>query len=266
MDPVSFGRLWPETVAAVRRHADLLWPIAAAFLFLPQLLLARHVAGRTADQLFKGTAFASDMVALGLLVIVSTFGQLAVARLVALDGTQGRTLGAELSAAVVRLPAALAAFMATLLLFSVAAFVPAALAFLLGGGTSAAIAAVLLAGLWLMARLAIVLPLLATGAPDPFAAIAEAWRLTRGRSLRIIGMLATLLLGFLLLVVGISGLGAAAGVISTLAVGPAAEGWGIGRWLFELANAAASAAMGTFYMAFLAILTGALQANRQALR
>jgi hypothetical protein len=264
LDPISFGRLWPVTVAAVRRHTDLLWPLAAAFLFLPQLLLARHVADRKPDQLFVGEAFAGDAVAVGLLLLVTTLGQLVMARIVAHDGTEGRTLGAELRTAVARLPAAMAVFAAMLVLFLIASFLPATLLTLMGGGTALAVAAVLVAGLWLWARLGIVLPLVATDHPEPVWAIGSAWRLTRGRALRILGMLAVLVLGFLLLAAGIGGIGAAAGFVTTLATGKAADGWGVGRWLFELINAAASAAVGTFYIAFLTLLTQALKRENPA--
>jgi hypothetical protein len=259
LDLISFGRLWPETVACVRRHTDLLWPLAAAFLFLPQLLLARHVADRQPDEIFVGDAFPGDAIALGLLLLVSTLGQLVMARIVANDGTGGRTLGAELRAAASRLPAAMAAFLALTVLLLLAALPPAMLAVVLGGGNLAVVIAVLVAGFWVFARVGIVLPLLATDDPDPMSAIASAWRLTRGRALRIAVMLLTLLAGFGLLLIGIAGIGAAVGVISTIATGPAETGWSIGRWLFELVNAAASAAAGTFYIAFLTRLAEALK-------
>jgi hypothetical protein len=264
LDPISFGRLWPETAAAVRRHADLLWPLAAAFLFLPQLLLARHIADRTPDQIFVGDAFLGDAIALGLLLLVSTVGQLAMARIVWNDGTGGQTLGAELRTAIARLPAAMAALFMLVILFTLAAFLPASLAVLLGGSAVAPIVAVLVAGVWLAARLGIVIPLLATDHPEPISAIGSAWRLTKGRALRIIGMLAMLFTGFLLLVLAIGGIGAAVGVISTIATGQLESGWGIGRWLFELVNAAASAAVGTFYIAFLALLARALTREARA--
>lgn len=264
MDPINFGRLWPETVAVVRRHTDLLWPLAATFLFLPQLLLARHVADRKPDQIFVGDAFAGDAVAIGLLLLVTTLGQLAMARIVAQDGTAGRTLGAELRTALARLPAAMAVFFVLLILFVVASFLPATLAYILGGGNAAAIAAVMVAGLWVWARLGIVLPLVATDHPEPVWAISSAWRLTKGRALRILGMVAVLLLGFLMLALGIGGIGAAAGFVSTLATGQVPDGWGVGRWLFELINAAASAAAGTFYIAFLTILALALKREAEA--
>ena len=259
MDPISFGRLWPETVAVVRRHTDLLWPLAAAFLFLPQLLLARHIADRKPDQIFIGEAFLGDAVALGLLILVSTTGQLVMARIVSHDGTQGRTLGAELRTAAARLPAAIAALLAMVVLFTVGAFLPAAFAMLLGGGNLSAAVAVMVAAAWLAARLGIVMPLIATDHPEPVWAISSAWGLTKGRTLRIVGMLAMLLLGFLVLVLGIGGVGAALGVVSMIATGPSESGWGFGRWLFEMVNAAASAAAGTFYIAFLAVLAQALK-------
>lgn len=242
----------------MRRHTDFLWPLAAAFLFLPQLLVARHVADRSPDQIFKGEAVAGDAFAVGLLLLFSTFGQLVMARIVANDGTRGQTLGTELRVALLRLPAAIATLFILVILFLFASFLPAALAFLAGGGNAGAILAVLLCGVWLAARLGIVLPLVATDQPEPLSAIAAAWRLTRGRALRIAGMLATLFLGFLLLVIGIGGLGAAAGLISTMATGTAVEGWSLGRWLFELFNTAASAAVGTFYTAFLTVLAQTL--------
>lgn len=264
MDPISFGRIWPETVARVRRHTDLLWPLAAAFLFLPQLLVARHVADRTPGQLFTGEALVGDAFAIALLLLFSTFGQLVMARIVAHDGTRGQTLGTELRVALSRLPVAIASLFILVILFMFASFLPAALAFLVGGGNAGAILAVVLCGFWLAARLGIVLPLVATNQPEPVSAITTAWRLTRGRTLRIAAMLTTLLLGFLLLFIGIAGLGAAAGVISTMATGPAVEGWGIGRWLYELINTAASAALGTFYIAFLTVLAQALGNRPQA--
>lgn len=248
----------------MRRHTDLLWPLAAAFLFLPQLLVARHVADRKPEEIFVGDALPGDAVAVGLLLLTSTLGQLVMARIIANDGTQGRTLGAELGTAVSRLPAAMAVLLILVVLFVFVSFLPAGLAFLAGGGNLAAVVAVMVAGFWLASRLGIVVPELATDQPEPLAAIGSAWRLTKGRTLRIMGMLATLLIGFLLLVLGIGGIGAAVGVISTIATGQANEGWSIGRWLFELINGAASAAAGTFYIAFLTRLAMALKTNAQA--
>ncbi len=243
MDPISFGRLWPETVAAVRRHTDLLWPLAAAFLFFPQLLVARHVNDRTPQEMFTGAALPGDLLAVSGLVLMSVVGQLVMARLIARDGTDGETLGALLRNALFLLPAGVAVTL------------------IQGLGTGIGLFLFVIPGLWLYCRLLLVLPLVATDHGDPIEAVKASWALTSGRALKLFGMVATLLLGFLLLALGINGIGAAVGVISTLAAGGTAEGWGIGRWLFEILGAAASSAMGTFFIAFLAVLMQALKAE-----
>jgi hypothetical protein len=243
LDPLSFGRLWPETAAAVRRHADLLWPVAAAFLFLPQLLVGRHFGDAGPEELFQGERLGGDLLAVGILVLVSLVGQLVAAMVIARDGTGGEPLGRYLRQALALLLPGLAVTM------------------IQGIGVGFGFILFVIPGLWLLARLAPVVPLVATETPDPLEAIRTAWGLTAGRALKIFGSLAVLILGFLLLSLGISGIGAAVGVVSTIAAGNPDEGWGLGRWLFELIGAAASAAMGLYYIAFLTVLTRALKAN-----
>lgn len=246
MDPISFGRLWPETVAAVRRHADLLWPLAAAFLFLPQLLVARHVNDRLPAQLFKGENLPGDALAAILLILASLLGQLVMARLIARDGTDGEPLGTLLRSALPLLPAAVAVTL------------------IQGIGTGFGLFLFVIPGVWLYCRLLLVLPLVATGHRDPVEAVVTSWSLTKGHAFRLFGMVLTLLFGFLLLAIGINGVGAAAGVISTLATGGQADGWSFARWLFEVIGAAASSAMGTFYIAFLAVVMQALKSRAAA--
>jgi hypothetical protein len=241
LDPLSFGRLWPETVAAVRRHTDLLWPVAAAFLFFPQLLFAWQAGDRTPDMLFQGDKVLGDGLAVLLLILAGLVGQLVMAMVIARNGTGGETLGALLKRAFALLLPALA------------------VSLIQGIGVGFGFVLLVIPGLWLLARLALVLPLVATDHPDPIEALRASWALSKGRALRILGVLSVLLLGFLLLSIGITGLGAAVGVISTIATGGPDTGWSVGRWLFEAIGAAASAAMGTFYIAFLTILTGVLK-------
>lgn len=246
MDPISFGRLWPETVAAVRHHADLLWPLAAAFLFLPQLLVARHVNDRLPNQLFKGEDLPGDALAAVLLILASLLGQMVMARLIARNGTDGQTLGTLLRQAIPLLPAAVAVTL------------------IQGIGTGFGLFLFVIPGIWLYCRLLLVLPLVANGHRDPVEAVTTSWALTKGQALKIFGMVAILLFGFLLLAIGINGVGAAAGVISTLATGGVADGWSFARWLFEVVGAAASSAMGVFFIAFLAVLMQALKSNPAA--
>jgi Membrane domain of glycerophosphoryl diester phosphodiesterase len=227
-------------------HTDLLWPLAAAFLFLPQLLVARHVNDRTPDQMFTGDALPGDALAAVLLILASLLGQLVMARLIARDGTDGEALGTWLRQAVALMPAAVAVTL------------------IQGIGTGFGLFLFVIPGLWIYCRLMLVLPLVATGHRDPIEAITASWQLTKGRALRLFGMVAVLLLGFLLLAIGINGIGAAVGVISTLAAGGVEEGWGIGRWLFEILGSAASSAMGVFFIAFLTILMQALKSQPTA--
>ena len=248
MDPISFGQIWPATVAGVRRHGDMLWTIAAAFLFLPQLLFARQVNDRTPDQLFKGEHVAMDAAAVLLVLAGTLIAQLMIARLIARGGTGGQPLAHDLGAALRLFPAALALFL------------------IQGIATGLGLFLFILPGLWILTRLSLVIPLVATAHPDPLDALKASWALTSGRAFRLFGMIAVLITGFMLLSLGILGLGSALGVISTLATGTSAQGWGIGRWLFEMLNAGASAAFGTFYIAFITTLMLALKQHpaRQA--
>ncbi|PZU50759.1 MAG: hypothetical protein DI568_03145 [Sphingomonas sp.] len=241
MDPISFGQIWPRTVASVRRHGDMLWSLAAAFLFLPQLLFARQMNDRPPEQWFKGELAIGDGVAVALVVLCSILSQIMMARLLVRDGTGGQPLGQDLKAAFRLFPAALAVLM------------------LQGLATGFGLFLLILPGLWIFTRLSLAMPLVATDQPDPINALKTSWALTSGRTFKVFGMIFVIILGFMLLSVGIMGIGAALGVISTIAAGTPAEGWGVGRWLFELLNAGASAAFGTFYVAFITTLMMALK-------
>ncbi len=243
MDPVSFGRIWPETVAALRHNYDLLLPVAGFFLFLPQLVFSWHLGDRVPQDLFAGDQLFGDIVALFALIVASLIGQLVIAFVSLNDGTGDKTLGGVLKGALLLLPPALAASM------------------IQGLAVGAGLMLLIVPGLWLLARLSPTIPLIAGGERDPLQAITASWQLTAGRSLKILGMLTVLLLGFLMLSIGITGLGSAVGVITTLATGKAEGGWGIARWLFELMAAGASALFGAAYMAFLSVLTRTLKAH-----
>ena len=242
MDPLSFGRLWPETLATARRHGELFSPIAGLLLFLPQLLFNWHVGDALPAELFKGERMPGDALALALLLLVSLIGQLSITFIAVNDGTAGLTVGEVLKRSLFLLVPALAASL------------------IQGLSVGFGLVLLVLAGLWLLARLVVVMPVVATRTRDPLEALRESWRLTDGHALRIIGMLAILIFGFILLSLGINGLGAAIGVLSTVAAGQPAEGWGVGRWLFEVLAAGASAAIGVVYLCFLATLYRALAA------
>jgi len=240
LDPLSFGRLWPLTLAVVKRHAELLVPVALAFLFLPQLLFNWRVGDALPDELFGADRLAGDLGALAFLLLFSLIGQLVITFIAARDGTDGLTLAQVLKRSMLLLLPALAASM------------------MQGLAVGFGLLLFILPGLWLLSRLVLVMPLIATDVPDPVNALRTSWRLTEGHALKILGMLAILVLGFIMLSVGINGLGAAVGVISTVATGQPAEGWGLGRWLFESVAALASAFIGTIYLSFIATMHRAM--------
>lgn len=220
-------------------------PVAAAFLFLPQLLFNWRVGDATPDQLFAAGRAGGDILALLFLILMSLLGQLVAVRISIDDGTAGDTLGDLLRTAVRRLLPALAASL------------------LQGMAVFAGLLLFILPGIWLFARLCLATPLVATSQPDPIEALKRSWQLTDGQALKIIGMLGVLVLGLLLVTIGIAGLGAAVGVVSTIAAGQPEEGWGIGRWLFELLAAGASAAIGLVYICFLGRLLVSLGSRQR---
>jgi hypothetical protein len=242
LDPISFGQLWPLTLGVIRRHSELLVPVALAFLFLPQLVFNWHVGDTVPAELFGADRLLGDLGALSFLLLFSLIGQLVISFIAVRDGTAGLTLGQILKRSTLLLLPALAVSM------------------MQGLAVGFGLLLFVLPGLWLLSRLVLVIPLVATDVPDPVNALKASWRMTDGHSLKILGMLAFLVLGFIMLSLGINGLGAAIGVISTVATGQPEEGWGIGRWLFESLAGLASAFIGVLYLCFIATLYRALRA------
>ena len=239
--PLSFGPIWADTLGLVRRHGDLLWPVAAAFLFLPQLLVAALSPEKSAGQT---PTLGASLLVLGVAgagIVVTLLGQVSMAFLAMNDGTAGLTLGQVLRrAAGLAMPA-----LAVVLIQGIA--IIAGLLFLI------------LPGFWILARLSVSLPVVATGPRDPLEALRESWRVTEGHALRILGCLCILTLGVLILYLGILAIGVAVGASSTIAVGAPPEGWGLGRWAFEVISAAAVAVMGVVSMCFYSSLLKALR-------
>jgi hypothetical protein len=246
LQPLSFGQLWSETVAVARRHTDLFVPVAGLFLFIPQLLLNRTLGDALPKDLLGPDRIGSVLAALAMVLLFSLIGQLVISFIAVSNGTAGRTLG--------NIPRGAVSLFLPLLAVTLMQGIVVGLGFSL----------LIIPGIFLLARFSVAVPLVATGTSDPVAAISTSWRLTEGHSLAIMGFVAFLFVGLLLISVGIGGLGAAVGVISTVAAGQPAEGWGLGRWLFELLSAGASAMLGVLYICFNARLLVALKAGQGA--
>jgi len=240
LDPLSFGQLWPVTLGVVKRHVEVLVPVALAFLFLPQLVFNWHVGDTVSADLFTAGRLPGDLAALAFLLLFSLIGQLVISFIAARDGTDGLTLGQVMKRSTLLLLPVLAASM------------------MQGLAVGFGLILFIVPGLWLLSRLVLVVPLIATDVHDPVNAVKTSWRMTDGHAVKILGMLAILVLGFIMVSLGINGLGAAIGVISTVATGQPEAGWGLGRWLFESLAALASAFIGILYLSFIATLYRAL--------
>ncbi len=228
--PLSFAPIWAHTLELLRRHGELLWPLGAAFLFLPQLLIAVLAPDQKAEP-DVGKAFLILLVA-GASIVVTLVGQVAIVFIALNDGTAGLTLGQVLRRSrKLTLPAL-------------------ALGLIQGMAIVFGLILLVIPGLWIFARLSVALPAFVAGPHEPLEALRQSWRLTEGHALRILGCLATLLLGALLIYFGIVAIGIALGAISSIAAGTPSEGWGIGRWIFEVIIAAALAGLSALMMCF----------------
>ena len=245
MTDSSFGAVWAATQHSVRRNAELAIPVAAAFLFLPQLALQIATGNTPPDQWFSGSRSTAIIATLLIVAAVSLVGQLVLTHIALRGGTGGeRTLGGVIADSGGQALPALAANLIQ--------------GIMVGFG----LLLLILPGLWLLARFLLVVPIIASGMRDPIEALKQSWKMTANSGFRIMGMVLVLILGFLLLSIALSGLGAAVGVITTVASGQAADGWGIGRWLFELLSAAVSAAISLYWVTFVAMLFTALRLEK----
>lgn len=235
-EPRSFSAAWIDTLSFIRGHATLLLPLAGMFLFLPQLLFQFGSQDLLPGQpIPEGAGFRIGLL-VGLLFAASVIGQITITRMV--DGSEpGATLGDLIGASI------------ALLLPAVAALLMQSIAIVAG------LMLLILPGLYLIGRLLFVLPVLACETRDPVAALKRSWALTEGNGFRLLAFILFLAFGIITITLLLGGLGAALGVVGTIAAGGRPEaGWGIGRWLFELVSVGASSMMSVVYIVFIAQL------------
>lgn len=252
--PLGFWPLWRRTLTVIRGQRELLWPLAGAFFFLPQLLISIFMPDRSLEARLEGSPLLSIVLIAALLLTI--LGQLVVAFIAVHDGTDGLSLRQVIRRAIRLLGPAVV----LLLIQGMAALV-----FLLpllspGLPPAAKLGAILVMavpGLLVFARLAIAMPLLATQTRSPIEALKTSWRMANGVTLRILVSLTTLLAGLLLFYAGIVSF---AILLSAPDVLSANIGqWSISRWVVELLSALAVAAMGIVSMVFYSSLLTVLQ-------
>lgn len=194
---LDLGELWRATLVACRRDLALYLTIAAAFVLLPNLVADLFGPPLPRSPLeMTGTQLLVHVLVPG---IIGGIAQLAICRLVV--GGRGETAGGALRLAVGLLPGLIVALT-------------------LGGvAMGLGLLALVIPGLYLWARLALVLPLIAVEGLGPIEALKRSFALTEAAAWRILGFLVMLTLLTLLGSVLIGGVGIAIGSVLTLAVG-----------------------------------------------
>ena len=196
--PLGFAEVWRATLDAVNTARSLYFTLGAAFVVLPAM--AVHVFGppdprSVADITPTLLGFQAAAALIGGVV------QVAIAQL-ALGGTDA---GSALRRGVTALPSLVVAALLTAL-----ALLPALMLSQASRGTPALLLpglGLMIPGLYVVARLSLALPLLASQTLDPLAALRASWAATSGNAWRILALLAALiglLLGLVLLAGGVA--------------------------------------------------------------
>ncbi|MFN3288281.1 MAG: hypothetical protein ACK40H_07505 [Sphingomonadaceae bacterium] len=211
--PLSVAALWRDTVAVAQRNSELLGIVAAAFLFLPQLVAAEL------QPVLGGTPQRPSLVPLLVVALAGLVGQGAIALIVHDDLAGGqRTLREALALAGSRLPRLFAGNLA------------AGLAIGIG------LVALVIPGLWLLGRLAAVTPVIMAEGRDTVSSLERSWALSEGRAWPAAVWMTLNLVLLLSLLFTAALVGAALQATATLAGGEA-----LGKALVNLALAAVSA-------------------------
>jgi hypothetical protein len=232
------AQLWADARHLLRREAPLLLPVAGLFLFLPQLMLARVMAGVPQPAAGMEPAELLAMFIAAASMVLALIGQTVLLQLL-LGGPGGRsvTVGGALQSAAPLVVAALAATMMQGLA-------------IVGG-----FLLLVLPGIYLMARLSLVLPALVAERSQPTEAVVHSWKLTEGHALVLAAGLLAPIAGFVALALG---LGAAERLLLGDGGGPV---WSVGRWALETVGAAASALLSVYYLGLTAVAYHLLSRN-----
>ena len=233
--------LWRDTGDALRADAATYATLAAAFVLLPAMVA--QVFGppqpRSLAEL-SGTVIAVQ----GALAAVGAAAQIAIARLAIVGGGPR----AALVQGLFRLPRLIVAALLTSL-----ALVPAmVLLQLTQRGQPAALLpglVLLIPGLYVVVRLVLALPAIAARALGPVAALRLSWVATAGQGWRVMGLLASLIGGLLVVSIVAAAIAAALGSTLTLLAGP-----GLANFTVALISAIVTAGYAAINSVALAVL------------
>lgn len=236
--PLDLAALWRDTLATARADLPLYFALTAAFVLLPELALALY--GPAPPETVEGLTPRFMLLQAVLPAAIGAIGQLAIVQLVV--GSRhgaGPTVGGALRVALLALP--------VLLLAMLAAALPVALGLLL----------LILPGLYLAARLTLLMPLIAERHLAPLAALRESWAMTEDNGGRILAFILLWTVVFLGAAILAGGLGAALGSVLTLAGAKT-----VGAVAAALVSAAAAALFSVYNAVGIAVIYLHLTARR----
>lgn len=268
---VTMGNVWDRTTEFLSDHLGRVLPIALLTIFVPGMI-STNLA-----QLQPGADPAVGLLlggAILLLALVSFWGQLAVTALAIDPGSGRRALGLATRCLPAALLLAILAVVVMVVLVmpvgvmlalagvDLATIQPGAMPPVPPGAWSGLLLylfAVTGIGLWVMARLAVILPAL-VGERLALGAIPRSWRLTRGVALRIVGVL---ILYFI--VASVAGLAATGGFGTIMALVAGTDGGlSIATVVTSIVSGAVSTGFTVLGTVFLAKLYVALLARAEA--
>lgn len=190
MARITVSDIWTDGWALVQRHLPTVGPIAAAFLFLPQVLDAAIAGPPKSGETALGWG---GMIA----ALVGIFGQLAIASILLGGPRAPATVGGALSQSARLTPRFLMIFVLLIVAaIPVVLLAGAALAALGvkpdpasiragGSGVTFIVVALLALGLYVGARLLPMMPTLIGEDASPLATLKRSWSMTRGEGSRL---------------------------------------------------------------------------------
>lgn len=261
--PLSIGKAWDETKAAMADNRRLIAPVALGLILIPAVVSAM-VEPRVApgEQPEAGGWMWITLV----MIMIMLVGQMAIALLT--NGWQG-SVGEAIGRAFRRLPILLLAALMVMVPLVILMMVLLALAGVspAAGGTLSA--ASLGGGGWLVVLIGFIaimaigvrlLPLVVLVASEDIGAVAalkRAFRLTSGHFWKLLGFMLLATIGFLV-VAGAAG--AVVGSITSIAFGQP-EPWTVSLLIVALVAGLVQAAFVALYTAMLARITAQLQGS-----
>jgi len=264
MSNLSIGKAWDEAKAALRAHRRLIIPVGLGLILLPAV-----IASMIEPQVAPGEQPPPGLWMLVVLamIIVMFIGQITMVLLVnGWRGSVGEAIGQAARRAPTLILAALMIGIVVIVIFSAILAVGAGSSIESGqfdvssiSGVGWALLCLALAALvYFSIRLILLVPVVASEALGPIASIRRVFAMTSGHFWRLLGFIAMLMLGFLIVALTV---GAVIGALVTLLLGRP-EPWSIALLLVALAGGLVQAGFVMVYTAMLARIYAQLAGGR----